>query len=162
MCRNLHDKVQEVFSSAAFDTLEVDLTPSDLDALVEIAKDSKCSAAVRELHFVRAETWPDSDDWSEAYEQEVIEQNYIERGSGAILLSRALNGFSNLKAVRIKPAMWVSEVTHCRSVRWQLLIWGTVSWQSPVHTIPLASWRRLCYKPRSHDFRGTQPLEHPH
>ncbi|KAH6622050.1 hypothetical protein C7974DRAFT_377674 [Boeremia exigua] len=90
-CRSMHDKVQKVFVPTAFDSLEVDLTRSDLDALIEIAKDK---------------AWPEPDDWSEAYEQEALSRDYTEKGSGAILLSRALNGFPNLEAVRVQPVMW--------------------------------------------------------
>lgn len=109
VCRSLHDMVHDIFLPAAFSTLELDLTRSALDTLIEISENSKYAASVRELYFVMAEAWPDPDDWSEAYEQEMAARNHVERGTGAILLSRALKGFPNLKAVRVKPVMWVSK-----------------------------------------------------
>lgn len=111
----------------AFEKLEVDLTRSHLDTLVEIARDSKCSALVRELHFVMVEAWPDADAWSDEFEQEMNERDHIEKGTGAILLSRALNGFSNLRSVRIQPVMWVSDMAPCSWVYSRPLITGTVS-----------------------------------
>lgn len=109
VCRSLHDKVQDVFLPAAFHTLDVDLTRSHLDALIEISENREYAATVKELHFVMAEAWPEyPDDWSEDFEQERMERNHLERGTGAILLSRALKAFSALTTVRIKPVMWVS------------------------------------------------------
>ncbi|KAF2999333.1 hypothetical protein E8E13_005345 [Curvularia kusanoi] len=119
VCRSLHDKVQDVFLPAAFHTLDVDLTRSHLDALIEISENSKYAATVRELHFVMAEAWPDHpDDWSEDFEQERMERNHLERGTGAILLSRALKGFSALTTVRIKPVMWFPGNSRFTLARW--------------------------------------------
>lgn len=108
-CWGLHNKVQDVFSRTAFKILEVDLTRSVLDTLIEIAGDSKNSVVVRELHFVMAEAWRDPVDWSDKFEQKMVAWNHVEKGTGAILLTRALKSFSNLRVVRIQPAMWVSE-----------------------------------------------------
>lgn len=123
VCRNLRDKVQDVFLAAAFHKLDVDLTRSALDALIEISRTNEYAKTVRELHFVMAEAWPDRDDWSEAYEQEMMERNHVERGTGAVLLSRALEGLKNLEAVRVKPVMWVSgDCDNIHRYKLQLLI----------------------------------------
>jgi hypothetical protein len=111
--RSLRDMIQAVFLPTAFHTLEIDLTRPHLDALIEISENSEYAATVRELHFVMAEAWPDPDDESEAYEQEIVERNNVERGVGAILLSKALEGFPTLQSIRIKPVMWVSEMNDC-------------------------------------------------
>ena len=100
--------IQAVFLPTAFQTLEIDLTRPHLDALIEISENNEYAATVRELHFVMAEAWPEPDDESEAYEQDMAERNHIERGLGRFLLCKALNGFPNLKTIRIKPVMWVS------------------------------------------------------
>lgn len=113
VCRSLRDMIQAVFLPTAFHALEIDLTRSHLEALIEISRNSEYAATVRELHFVMAEAWPDPDDESEAYEQEMMERNHVERGVGAILLSKALEGFPTLQTIRIKPVMWVSEMDDC-------------------------------------------------
>lgn len=108
VCRSLRDMIQAVFLPTAFHTLEIDLTRAHLNALIEISENSEYAATVRELHFVMAEAWPDPDDESEAYEQEMAERNHIERELGTWMLMKALKGFPTLKTIRIKPVMWVS------------------------------------------------------
>lgn len=108
VCRSLRDMIQALFLPTAFHTLEIDLTRPHLDALIEISKNTEFAVAVRELHFVMAEVWPDPVDWSESFEQEMTERNHIEHGAGTLVLSRALRDFPALKTIRIKPVMWVS------------------------------------------------------
>ena len=116
VCRSLRDMIHAVFLPTAFQALEIDLTQSHLEALIEISRNSEYAATVRELHFVMAEAWRDPDDESEAHEQEMMERNHVERIDGAILLSMALKGFPTLETIRIKPVMWVSWMHFCNRI----------------------------------------------
>ena len=116
-CRSLRDKVQQVFLETAFLELEVDLTLSHLNALIEISKHEDYSAAIKILYFVIDEAWPDylTEEIEEGQEQdEKDERNYVEQGVGTALLSEALKGFRNLEVVKIEPVNWVSLDTRDR------------------------------------------------
>lgn len=106
VCRDLKLKVQEPFMRAAFGELEVDMVPEALQKLIEISEDPEVSSVVKTLYFLADQGGGDLD--HEAWYEDNMERIYMENGAGAALITRALEGFSHLKCVKIQPVQWVS------------------------------------------------------
>jgi hypothetical protein len=106
-CCSQRGKVHGVFLYTTFTELDVDLTLQHLEAFVRIPHNAEYAAAIRSLHFVADQSWPET--LSDDYFRESRDKEYVERGAGAALLTKAMDGLINFKTVKMQPVPWVHQ-----------------------------------------------------